>query len=246
MMRQTASVQICLDAGDDPLARWRLLNALTPFLVALFANSPVYAGQATGHASLRRFIWGALDPARTGIVWDPTRPVEAYGDFAMNAAALLADADAPPFPRFGELVARGAADAAAWRDHLTTLFPEVRPRGYFEVRSMDALPPDAYAAPLVLLAGLVYAPEAARDAASLLPPPDAEFLERAGRHGLTDHTLAAVAADLAGLALHGAESLGTVAESDLETARAFLARRFNQRAAPAGAAARPGTHPAPV
>jgi glutamate--cysteine ligase len=241
MMRQTASVQVCLDAGADPLARWGLLNAVAPYLVALFANSPVYAGEVTGHASTRRFIWGVLDPARTGIIWDPARPVEAYGDFAMNAAALFGGEEAPPFSRFGDLVALGAADDALWREHLSTLFPEVRPRGYFEVRSIDALEPASYAAPLVLLAGLVYAPDAAREAASLLPAPDASLLERAGRDGLADRSVAAVASDLAELALRGAASSGTVTDPDLEAAAIFLERRFRDRMSPAGAPGRPAT-----
>ncbi|HSA54306.1 MAG TPA: glutamate-cysteine ligase family protein, partial [Gemmatimonadaceae bacterium] len=100
MMRQTASIQICLDAGPRPLERWRLLNALTPYLVAIFANSPVYAGCPTGHRSVRRYIWGALDPARTGVVWDREAPVEAYARFAMDAAAILEGEAAPPFRPF--------------------------------------------------------------------------------------------------------------------------------------------------
>src|SRR5438270_6336170 len=36
MMRQTAAVQINVERGPDPLARWALLNALGPYIVALF------------------------------------------------------------------------------------------------------------------------------------------------------------------------------------------------------------------
>src|SRR5690606_4883745 len=119
-------------------------------------NSPVYRGAATGHRSIRRFIWGTLDPARTGLPWDAERPVESYADFALDASALLGPAETPPFPSFGTWWESGEADLDDWRTHLTTLFPEVRPRGYFEVRSIDALEPDGYVAPLVFLVGLTY------------------------------------------------------------------------------------------
>src|SRR6185436_17128072 len=44
MMRQTAAFQCNLDWGEDAFARWRFLNALAPYLVAIFANSPIYRG----------------------------------------------------------------------------------------------------------------------------------------------------------------------------------------------------------
>ncbi|HEX7121184.1 MAG TPA: glutamate-cysteine ligase family protein, partial [Gemmatimonadaceae bacterium] len=226
MMRQTASIQICLDAGPDPLARWRLLNALAPYLVAIFANSPTYAGAPTGHRSVRRFIWGALDPARTGLPWDAAHPEAAYADFALNAAALLGAVDEPPFPTFGEWWSTGSATLEDWRAHLTTLFPEVRPRGYFEVRSIDALEPAAYAVPLVLLASLVLDPAVAESAAELAGTPNPALLERAGRCGLTDPSVARSARELVSLAMRGAESLGpaVIAPDDLRTAEEWFER----------------------
>lgn len=235
MMRQTASIQICLDAGPQPLARWRLLNALAPYLVAIFANSPVYAGAPSGHRSVRRFIWGALDPARTGLPWDAARPVEAYADFALSAAALLGTADEPPFPTFGEWWTTENATLDDWRAHLTTLFPEVRPRGYFEVRSIDALEPAAYAVPLVFLTSLVLHPAVAERAAELAGAPDPALLERAGRCGLTDPMLARSARELVRLAMRGAERLGpaVVAPDDLRAAQEWFERYTLRSLSPA-------------
>lgn len=235
MMRQTASIQICLDAGPRPLERWQLLNALAPYLVAIFANSASHAGGPTGHRSVRRAVWGALDPARTGIVWDPTEPVEAYARFALGAASILEGAAAPPFPSFAERVRDGGVDLERWRAHLSTLFPEIRPRGYFEVRSIDALPPAWYAVPLVLLTGLAYDAAATREALAIAGPPDPALLERAGRCGLADPVLAAGAAALFPVALRGAESLGrpVVHPDDLETAGAYHDRYTGRGLTPA-------------
>ncbi len=234
MMRQTASIQVCIDSGPDPLERWRLLNALSPYLVAIFANSPMYAGEATGYRSTRRRIWGALDPARTGVDSGEGDVVQRYADFACGADAILLGEEHPPFVPFGDWAARGAG-RDAWHAHLTTLFPEVRPRGYFEVRSCDALPPEYYAAPLTLVAGLAYGPDRGRMALEIAGSPDAATLTSAGRFGLDDRGLAARASQLAALALHECESLGEtfVDEETLDRARDFFDRLTRARRSPA-------------
>jgi hypothetical protein len=54
MMGNTASVQVCVDAGLECTGssgfrfRWRLLHALGPVLVAAFADSPLRADRPTG------------------------------------------------------------------------------------------------------------------------------------------------------------------------------------------------------
>ena len=114
MMRRTASTQVCLDwwPGRAGAEQWRALTLAGPFLAAAFAGS-------TGPGS-RLDTWLAVDPARTAFDDRLLRgddPVAAYADFAAGATRFL-DGDA---------------------EHLTTLFPPVRPRGgYLEVRYLDA------------------------------------------------------------------------------------------------------------
>lgn len=236
MMRQTASLQITLETGEQPEARWHLLQALTPYVAAIFANAPLQGGVNTGRSSVRRAIWDALDPSRTGLVAGDPRddPATAYARFALGADAfLLGDAAdrARPLAAWGDHAAPGSA---AWTEHLTTLFPEVRPRGYFEVRTCDAIPDEWYAAPLVFLAGLACDAPTAREAAELLQvgevPPDPALLSRAGRCGVRDPALRAIATDLWTLALSGAVRLGPsiVDDGTLATARAFT-ERFTAR-----------------
>jgi glutamate--cysteine ligase len=234
MMRQTASIQVCLDSGADPLTRWRLLNALAPHVVALFANSPLYAGIGTGHQSYRRFVWSQLDPLRTGVVEDATDPVGAYADFALAAPALLLGSSGEAEP-FATWVDREAASRDDWQAHLTTLFPEVRPRGYFEVRSCDALPPEWYPAPIVFLAGIAYHEPSARAALEIVSAPTEGRLARAGRCGLHDRELASASLALVDLAVAGAESLGSewVAPKYLDAAHAYFDRFTRRRRAPA-------------
>jgi glutamate--cysteine ligase len=235
MMRQTAAFQVSLDFDDEPWLRWRVLNAAAPFIVAIFANSPIYAGERTGHQSTRADVWRNLDPARTGLPYDEAAPVEAYLDFALNAPAILFPTLDGEHRPFGEWLTRANPTEEEWHDHLSTLFPEVRPRGHLELRSPDAIAPEWYAAPLALTAGLLYDSRALRAASDLLAAPDLGLLARAGRLGLHDPGIARVAADLFELALAGCSDLtpGYFHPADLEQARAYFDRYTRRARTPA-------------
>jgi glutamate--cysteine ligase len=186
MMRQTAAIQVSVDRGERPAERWRLLNDLAPYLIAIFANSPCYAGEETGHQSFRANCWRRLDPTRTGVAEIDEDPALAYARFALSATDIL---------------------DAGIDTHLTTLFPEVRPRGHFEVRSCDAIDPRWYAAPVILLTALAYDARAASEAA-LLAAESRSLLRPAGEQGLRDESIARTARDLCQLALDAASRLG--------------------------------------
>lgn len=167
MMCATASVQVCLDAGDDGDGatgyrwRWRLLHAIGPVLVAAFANSPLRDGRPTGWRSSRQQVWAHMDPGRTR----PPRlngrsngdPRAAWAAYALDAQVMCVrstgsgDWSAPPGLTLRDWV-RGTALEGSGRlreptaedltYHLSTLFPPVRPRGHFELRMIDAQPGD--------------------------------------------------------------------------------------------------------
>jgi glutamate--cysteine ligase len=235
MMRQTAAFQASLDFGPRPLDTWRMLNAAAPVLVAVFAHSPVYRGVATGDRSFRARVWRELDGGRTGVLPCAGDPVAEYLDFALRAPAILLGDGDGHWPAFAEWNARGAVSVEDWHTHLTTLFPEVRPKGFVEVRSMDAVAPEWYAAPLVLLAGLACDPAATADALALLGAPSPHRLVTAGREGLRDADLARTAVDLWDVALRGAAALGErfVPGAMVEEARAFADRYTRAGRSPA-------------
>ena len=235
MMRQTAAFQMSLDLDDEPWLRWTVLNAVAPYVTAIFANSPVYESSPTGFPSTRAHVWRALDPARTGMPWDGRAPVRAYLDFALRAPAMLLPSLQGEVRTFGEWLEHAHPTEEEWRDHLSTLFPEVRPRGHFELRSCDAVSPQWYAAPIALAVGISYDPGALRAAADLLGRPDPGLLERAGRVGLADPLIRRTAEDLAEIALAGCEALGPAYfhAADVEQARAFFDQYTRQGRAPA-------------
>jgi glutamate--cysteine ligase len=232
MMRQSASFQVSVDLGAAPERRWRVLNAAAPCLTAIFANSSRYEGTVNGHRSMRAHAWRRLDPTRTGI-FAGTDPACDYLSFALQAPMMMrADEE---YPRCADVLRAGRLTRDDFETHLSTLFPDVRPRGYLEVRSIDALPVEWLAAPLALVGGIAYDDCALDDAAALLGEPDESLLVRAGREGLADPTLSSLANELAEIALAGCERLGEgfLRAADRARARDYFAAYTSRGRSPA-------------
>ncbi len=176
MMRRTASTQICLDwwPGAAGLEQWRVLNLAGPFLAAAFARSSGPDGRLT--------TWLEVDPDRTGFDDRLLRPggkTASDGDLVAAYAAFAAGATA-----FTQTPA----------EHLTTLFPPVRPRTtYLEVRFLDAQDPAEVGRVVTALENLMYDDDRGRRTLRALEP---ELPH------LADHWRAAAAGDQ-GIAEHG-------------------------------------------
>jgi glutamate--cysteine ligase len=222
MMRQTASIQLCVDAGPAPLDRWRLLASLAPVAAAMFANSPLDTGAFTGESSRRRRIWAELDPLRTGLRALGDDPVGEYLAFALAAPAFLLGGDPGDAEPFVQWIARGATHDD-WLAHLSTLFPDVRPRGYFEFRVADAVAGDALPALIALVAGIAWHAPSAAAAQRGLPMPTASLMARAGRDALGDQSLARASRFASALAIDACRALGGTA---LDVAALSRAQRF--------------------
>lgn len=224
MMLMSAALHLNVDLGGRAVRRWAVANRMAPYLTALFANSPRWMGEGTGVRSWRAEQWRRLDPSRTGLFCDEEDPAREYLDFALGARHFLARLEgraAEPFRRSWE----AGAGRESWRSHLTTLFPEVRPRRYLEIRSVDALRPAWLPVPALVVSGVLYDPEALMEAHALLPPASAERLVRAGQAGLSDPKLAATALQLFDLGVEGARRRARERDGlGLEVAEAFRAR----------------------
>ncbi|MFL5485457.1 MAG: glutamate-cysteine ligase family protein [Gemmatimonadaceae bacterium] len=229
MMRQTAALQINLERGEKPASRWRLLNALAPIIVAMFANSREYAGRATAWASYRAHLWRTLDASRTGIVYDESRYAERYLDFALDAIAMRKGGRG--YQPFRSWIQDSSITAEDWIFHLSTLFPEVRPKEFFEMRSADTIEPDALAAPVVFVTGLVYDEPSATSAAEILDAPSNDLLEYAGKFGLANPEIRRLVSQLIPVALAGARRLGEdyISARDVQTAAEYFDRVLQKR-----------------
>ena len=182
MMTATAALQVNLDAG--PASGWQerlgLVRTMVPMLVAASSTSPWLGGRTSGWHSMRQGTWQGIDHGRS----DPVPlgdPVSAWATYALEAPVMLVrdgEALAPVTERipFAQWL-RGAASGrppfarppttADLDYHLTTLFPPVRPRGYLELRCLDALPDRWWPALAAITVTLVDDPVAADAAADL-------------------------------------------------------------------------------
>lgn len=250
MMRHTCALQVNLDLGDGAVAgsRWCLANLLAPIATATFANSPaVVRGRPV--RSRRSLAWQALDPSRTGFA---RGFVAGEGDVADHVLELALAADVlllPPSPG-GWTAPRGRSlgdwldggHAVGWpteadvREHLTTLFPEVRARGFLELRSIDAVPAAFRRAVVLLIAGAVL-DDRARDAiVALLEPHRADLpalARRCATDGLSDPRLCALAVEVWAYARDGAARLRGVTRADVSTIEAYVDRFTVRGRAPA-------------
>jgi len=176
MMRRTASTQVCLDwwPGRDGLEQWRVVNLVAPYLAAAFARG----SGADGRLS----TWLEVDPSRTafdGRLLAGDDPVTAYAQLAAGAAVFAAPGDVD--------------------QHLTTLFPPVRPRGrYLEVRFPDVQDECSVERLVAAFAALLYDDERRRSTLRRLEPMAEHLADlwRAAADG--DPEVAACGAELAG------------------------------------------------
>jgi glutamate--cysteine ligase len=218
MMGSTAGLQVCLDAGTQTQIglRWAAVSALGPVLMATFANSRRHAGRDTGWASARMATWWSMDPRLSHPPdTSTTDPATAWARYALAAPLLClrrpgGDWDPPPGVTLrdwvkGALPSRPTCDDVDY--HLSTLFPPVRPRGYLEIRYLDAQPGDEWIAPAAVLASLL-ADDATTTAALTLAAPVADRWLPAARDGLADPALRAAAAEVLDLALGGLDRTG--------------------------------------
>ncbi|MEU1984356.1 ergothioneine biosynthesis glutamate--cysteine ligase EgtA [Nocardia sp. NPDC019395] len=231
MMSNTAATQISVDIGADTAeltARWTALHALGPALIAAFACSPVLRGAPAGDwASQRMRTWLHLDPARAcPPVADWSDPVTGYARWALEAPLLCVRRpesvppgrsvawQAPPGATFSDWLSGGLdteigrrPDIGDLRYHLTTLFPPVRPAGYFEIRYLDAQPGEGWKLPIAVIHTLLSTPAAVADATAATAN-TADRWRDAARHGLADPQLRAAAVAVLEAAVAHSEAPG--------------------------------------
>jgi len=175
----------------------------------------------------------AILECRTGLVGG-SDPIDAYFQFALGAPVLgLGEATEPRRP-LREWLAEDRVELGVWRRHLSTLFPEVRARGYLELRGIDTLPLRYVLVPAVLACGVLYDDRALREVLRLFPEATAESLEAAGRTGMTDPDFRARAETLWDVALAGASRISEfLSPGELMAAREFRARYTSRGLDPA-------------
>ncbi len=202
MMQLTCTVQANFDyaSEEDMVRKMRAALSVTSLVSALYANSPLREGKPTGWVSERQRIWLDVDPDRTGLcpfVFDEDFGYRRWVEWALDVPMFflrrggktLGGICGTPFRRFLEEGFEGhRAHVGDFEDHLTTLFPEVRLKGYIEVRGADGCRRELNCALPALWKGILYDAEACAAATELMAdtdPATREALRRAvARDGL--------------------------------------------------------------
>ena len=175
MMRQTCTVQVNLDFGSDETTlakRYLCANLLSPVATALFANSPFYDGKSSEYSSYRARVWQGLDDSRTGFPdlslvaskLTLNSCVSVYLDFLLSARLVFIEKASYKVQdskvRFKDWL-NGPIDGVSptlkdFDTHLSLHFPEVRPRGFLELRSVDCTPSYWQEIPAIFYTALLY------------------------------------------------------------------------------------------
>ena len=170
MMKQTATVQANIDfeSERDAMQKLRVGMGVAPIVNAIFANSPLVDGDLSGHLSFRGHVWTDTDRARSGLLPFAFRDDASFADyvawaldvpmyFILRNGRYVTEVLGQPFRRFLSEGWHGEpATLDDWNLHLTTLFPEVRLKGFIEFRSADSQPPESVVALPALAKGLFY------------------------------------------------------------------------------------------
>ena len=164
---------------------------MQPVANAIFASSPFKEGKLSDHLSLRGHVWTDVDKARTGglpFVFDDNMSFERYVDYAMDVPMYFVYRDGKYVNALGHSwrdFMAGKLPAlpgeyptmSDWTNHLTTIFPEVRLKKFLEMRGADGGPWEMICALPALWVGLIYEPQAQREALALIEDWTAEERE---------------------------------------------------------------------
>ncbi len=168
MMKLSAATQISMDYMDEEHLR-RMVDGclkLAPYLVAATANAPAAMGRRSRWMSLRPAIWRRTDPRRCGLPRHLFSEKLGYGSvfkYAIERPPLFfvreerwVRADGRSFKEILKRPGRiGPLTMDDWMLHLSALFPDIRIRGYMEVRFLDSLPLPLVISSTALLKGLL-------------------------------------------------------------------------------------------
>lgn len=164
MMRCTASTQVSLDyeSEQDAARIYRMATLLGPVFAFLFDNAPVFRGMASAGMARSR-IWHHVDVDRCGIVPGSLEGLtfEDYILWVSSVKPILFTDEHHVTCATGDRYTRDImSERPLTRSELLHLlsmvFPNVRLKGFVELREMDSLPPRLAAACTSFTGALFY------------------------------------------------------------------------------------------
>ena len=166
MMYQTTGTQINLDyiSESDFSKKFKLISHLVPLSIAIFANSPFKESKANGYLSYRSRVW--QETARGGLSKSYLEEMnfEKYTDIVINTPLLFIvknnrhlSVNNKTFKDFMDgRVNNLKPTYDDLKNHLSTIFTEVRLKQYLEIRSLDTCEWNCHCAGPAFYVGLMY------------------------------------------------------------------------------------------
>ncbi|GFN34881.1 glutamate--cysteine ligase [Tepidimicrobium xylanilyticum] len=165
MMKGTASLQVAIDykSEKDYIKKFKVANALSPVLYAMFDNGYYFEGKRWDRFGLRAYIWENCDKDRSGIVkgtFDEDFGYNKYAEYILNGPPIFID-DGKRMYYTGNKLVKEIFDPDNYSieelEHILTMFfPDVRTKKYIEIRMMDSVPYPLNFAALALIKGIFY------------------------------------------------------------------------------------------
>jgi len=168
MMKGSAALHVTIDFADerDYGRKMKAANLLVPIIYSRLDNAPFFQGQVRRGNSVRRKIWTDCTGVQTGLIPKALADGFSYEDycqFLLRSPLIL-------FKRKGEIrsgegrsmaevlteLKRGELKEEDVEYLFSMVFPEVRTRGYLEIRSCDSLPYPYNIGYLAFWKGLLY------------------------------------------------------------------------------------------
>lgn len=185
MMRETAGIQACYDfsSEEDAIRKFRIANILSPFMTAIFANSPIRGGVDTGYKTFRGLSWLNTDSERCGFMSkklfdNPTEyGFKNYAQEVMQTPMIFVMRNEKPVEILGKIdfeqfIKHGFEGYSATLEdftlHANLYFPEVRLRNFIEIRNHDCANHGMQYSILAIYKGLLYNKKALKDVENLL------------------------------------------------------------------------------
>lgn len=185
MMRETAGIQACYDflSEEDAIRKFRITNIISPFMTAMFANSPIRGGVDTGYKTFRGLSWLNTDNERCQFMSKKlfekryNYGFRDYIDEVLKTPMIFIVRNEKPVEILGKInfeqfMKNGfegyTATLEDFKLHANLYFPEVRLRNFIEIRNHDCANHGMQYSILAIYKALLYNKKALQDIESLM------------------------------------------------------------------------------
>ena len=188
MMKGTASLQLAFDysSEEDYIKKFKVTNALSPVVYALFDNAYYFEGRPWGRHNLRAHIWENCDRDRSGIVdsaFDDDFGYRKYAEYILNGPPIFMDNGRDMYftgsKPYKEMFNPEDYSIEELEHVLTMFFPDVRTKKYVEIRMMDAVPYPLNLSAMALWKGILYDEDNLNQAYNCIKDINMEHMDKA-------------------------------------------------------------------